>query len=79
MKMRAYVLIKTRIGEVLEVVHSLRDLEGVVSADMTLGSYDAIALLEGRTICDIGEIVAHTVQCTPGVVETVTCPICQKL
>jgi hypothetical protein len=34
---RAYILIKTRIGEIPEVVRFLRKSEGVISADMTFG------------------------------------------
>ena len=44
--MKAYVMIKIRAGEVKEVVHQLRKVQGVVEAHMTFGPYDAVAVIE---------------------------------
>jgi uncharacterized protein with GYD domain len=76
---RAYILIKTRIGEIPEVVRFLRKSEGVISADMTFGPYDVVAVVEAEDICEIAELVATTIQCTPGVVDTLTCPACTRV
>jgi uncharacterized protein with GYD domain len=76
---RAYVLIKTRVGEIPEVVRYLRKSEGIVSADMTFGPYNVVAVVEAEDICAVAELVATTIQCTPGVVETLTCPACTRV
>lgn len=71
--MKAYVLIKIRSGGVREVVKNLIRLEGVVEASMTFGPYDAVAVIKGGDINQLGEIIASGVQPIPGVLETYTC------
>jgi uncharacterized protein with GYD domain len=76
---KAYVLIKAHVGDIPEVVRFLRRSEGVVSADMTFGPYDVVAVVEAEDICAVAEVVATTIQCTPGVVDTLTCPACTRV
>jgi DNA-binding Lrp family transcriptional regulator len=71
--MRAFVLINVRTGEVREVVRQLRRVEGVVEATMTFGPYDAVAVVEGRDVQAVGQILASGIQPLPGVTETLTC------
>ena len=71
--MKAYVLIKVRAGEVPDVVKNLRTVEGVVEAHMTLGPYDAIAVIETADVAKLGAITARKVQPIPGVEQTLTC------
>jgi DNA-binding Lrp family transcriptional regulator len=71
--MQAYVLIKTRTGEVKDVVRQLRRVEGVSEANMTFGIYDAVAILKGDDVNHIGQILATNVQPIPGIVDTLTC------
>ncbi|HEX9838863.1 MAG TPA: Lrp/AsnC ligand binding domain-containing protein [Anaerolineales bacterium] len=71
--MKAYVLIKTRPGEVKEVVRQLRKTENVVEAHMTFGPYDAVAVLESSDLSGLGELIASAIQPVPGVEQTLTC------
>ncbi len=71
--MKAYIMIKIRAGEVKDVVHELRKLEGVVEAHMTFGPYDAVAVVETSDIARLGAITASQIQPIPGVEQTLTC------
>ena len=71
--MKAFVLIKVRAGEVPDVVRNLRNVEGVVEAHMTLGPYDAIAVVDVQDVARLGAITARMIQPIPGVEQTLTC------
>jgi DNA-binding Lrp family transcriptional regulator len=71
--MRAYVLVKVRAGEIKNVVSSLREIEGIVEANMTLGPYDAVAVVDVNDIATLGAITASRIQSIPGVDRTLTC------
>jgi DNA-binding Lrp family transcriptional regulator len=73
--MKAYILIKIRTGEIPDAISQLRSANGVVTADMTFGPYDAIALVESRDLNTLGQAVAREIQPVAGVVETLTCPV----
>ena len=70
---RAYVLIETEVGKVKKVVEAIRSSEGVVSVDVVTGPYDAIAIVEGETLADIGVLVTAQVHRISGISRTVTC------
>ena len=71
--MKAYILIKIRVGEVKQVVRQLRKTDGIVEANMTFGPYDAVAVLDRPDIASIGNLIATTIQPIPGVDQTLTC------
>ena len=71
--MKAYVLIKVRAGDVPEVIKNLRRVDGVVDANMTLGPYDAIAVVDVADVAMLGAITARKIQPIPGVEQTLTC------
>ncbi len=71
--MKAFVLIKVRAGDVPDVLKNLRAVEGVVEAHMTLGPYDAIAVVEVGDVAALGAITARKIQPIPGVEQTLTC------
>ena len=71
--MRAYIMIKIRVGEVKEVVHQLRKVDGVKEAHMTFGPYDAVAVVETADIARLGAMTASEIQPIPGVEQTLTC------
>ena len=71
--MRAFVLLNVRNGEVREVVGSLRRVRGVVSAHVTFGPYDAVAVIEAPDVRALGDLLAGEIQPVPGVEETLTC------
>ena len=73
MAAKAFVLIETMVGKSREVVAALRQLEGVKSVDMVTGPYDVIAIIEAKTLSDIGDIVTGKIHPIAGISRTVTC------
>lgn len=71
--MRAYVLVKATMGQVEDVAAAIRELSGVISADVTFGSYDIIVLAEVDSVRDLGLLVVRRTQSIPGVLSTHTC------
>ncbi len=71
--MKAYILIKTRAGEIQDVVKSLSKLEGVTEAHMTFGPFDVVAEVETPDIARLGTLTALRIQPIPGVEQTLTC------
>ena len=71
--MKAYILVKIRVGEVNEVVRPLRRIDGIVEANMTFGPYDAAAVLDGSDIASIGNLIATAIQPIPGFDQTLPC------
>ena len=73
MAARAYILIETVAGKTKDVVNNLRQVEGVRAIDAVTGPYDVIAVIEGKTLNDIGDLVTGRIHPTPGISRTVTC------
>jgi DNA-binding Lrp family transcriptional regulator len=73
MTAKAYVLIETQVGKTKQVVEAIGRLQGVVSVDSVTGSYDAIAIVQGETLNDIGELIVSKVHPVAGISRTVTC------
>ena len=73
MTAKAYVLIGTQGGKTKEVVEAIRKLRGVVSVDAVTGPYDAIAVIVGETLNDIGDVIVSKVPPVTGVTRTVIC------
>jgi DNA-binding Lrp family transcriptional regulator len=73
MTVKAYVLIETQVGKTKEVVETIRKLEGVASVDVVTGPYDAIAVVQGETLNDIGDLIVAKVHPVAGISRTVTC------
>jgi len=70
---KAFVLIETEAGKTSEVVTTLRQTEGVKTADSVTGPYDVIAVVEGERLDEIGNIVTEKIQRVPGVTRIITC------
>jgi len=73
MTTKAYVLIETVVGRNKEVVDVLRQVEGVKSVDLVTGVYDAIAIIEAKSLSDVGDIVTGKIHPIAGISRTVTC------
>ena len=73
MAARAFVLIETAVGRSREVVSAIRELKGVASVDTVTGPYDIIAIIQGETLNDIGDLVTGKIHPIPGISRTVTC------
>jgi len=72
---KAYVLIKTRVGETGSVRDHLARHEHISFADVIIGPYDVIALVEADDLDSIGTVVMRFVHELVGVETTVTCPV----
>lgn len=73
MAAKAFVLIETMVGRNKEVVAALRQLQGLKSVDTVTGPYDVIAIIEGETLNDIGDLVTGKIHPVAGISRTVTC------
>ncbi len=73
MSTKAFILIETKADKRNEVVTTLRQTEGVKTADSVTGPYDVIAVVEGERLDEIGNIVTGKIQRVPGVSRIVTC------
>ncbi len=73
MAAKAFVLIETNVGKTKEVVAAIQLLKGVVSVDMVTGPYDIIAVVEGQSLNNIGDLVTGKIHPIPGIARTVTC------
>lgn len=70
---KAFVLIETAVGRTKEVTSAIKQLEGVKSVDGVTGPYDIIAIIEGKTLNDIGDLVTGKIHPIAGISRTVTC------
>jgi len=70
---KAFVLIETVVGRNKEVTATLRQLKGIKSVDTVTGPYDIIAIIEGESLNDIGDMVTEKIHPIAGISRTVTC------
>lgn len=73
MTVKAYVLIETEVGRTKDVVEAVHGLEGVISVDVVTGPYDAIAIVRGETLNEVGALITARVHPITGITRTVTC------
>lgn len=73
MAAKAFILIETAVGKNKEVVSLLGKLEGVNSVDTVTGPYDIIAVVEGESLNEIGDLITGKIHPIPGINRTVTC------
>jgi DNA-binding Lrp family transcriptional regulator len=73
MAAKAFVLIETAVGRNKEVATALKQLKGVKSVDTVTGPYDIIAIIEGESLNDIGDLVTGNIHPIAGISRTVTC------
>lgn len=71
----AYVLIQTDMDKATKVAESIRQIEGIVFADIVTGPYDIIAKADAESMDNLGRMVVQRVQMSPGVNRTLTCPV----
>ncbi len=71
--MKAYVLVSSQTMDTADVVEMMRKVKGVVSAEMTFGPYDALAIAEASDLDALGHIIVREIRTPPGVLDTITC------
>lgn len=70
---KAFVLIETAVGRSRDVANALKQMSGVQSVDQVTGPYDVIAIIEGQSLTDIGDLVTSKIHPVAGISRTVTC------
>ena len=75
MAVSAYVLIQIEMGKAGGVASSIRDIDGVDSAEIATGPYDIIARASADTMDDLGRMVVGKIEMVDGITRTLTCPI----
>ncbi len=73
MSAKAFVLVEVAVGKTKEVANSLSKLKGVKTVNAVTGPYDIIAVVEGETLNEIGDLVTSKVHPIAGISRTVTC------
>ena len=73
MTAKAFVLIETAVGRNKDVAAALKHLRGAISVDTVTGPYDVIAIIEGETLNDIGDLVTDKIHPIEGISRTITC------
>jgi DNA-binding Lrp family transcriptional regulator len=75
--MKAYVLIESAAGKTRGVKKELGKIKPgkcrILSLDGVTGPYDYIAVVEGPTLDDIGQLVTESIGVIDGVTRTTTC------
>jgi len=75
--MKAYVLVETNAGRTKAVKKALGKLKPgkcrIHSLDAVTGPFDYIAVLQGPTLDDIGQLVTEGIGSIEGVTRTTTC------
>ncbi len=71
-QVRGYLLIQTQMGKAKPVAEAIRKLPGVESVDTVSGSWDAIAMVKGDSIEQIGQLVTGKIRNIEGVQRTLT-------
>ena len=73
MDAKGFVLIETAVGKSKEVVKTSGKIQGVTSVDAVTGIYDVIAVIQGESLEEIGNLVTDKVHPISGITRTVTC------
>jgi DNA-binding Lrp family transcriptional regulator len=75
--MKAYVLVETNAGKTKGVKKALGKLKPgkcrIESLDVVTGPFDYIAVVQGPTLDDIGQLVTEGIGAIEGVTRTTTC------
>jgi DNA-binding Lrp family transcriptional regulator len=75
--MKAYVLVETNAGKTKSVKRALVKLKPgkcrIESLDVVTGPFDYIAVVQGPTLDDIGQLVTEGIGAIEGVTRTTTC------
>lgn len=69
---RVYLKVSTALGKERAVRDALRRIPGVKSADLVTGEEDIIAVLEGKDLEDVTQVILKKVRGIRGVVHTTT-------
>lgn len=71
----AFVLVKSRMGHEMEVMHDLLKIEGIKEAMGTYGQYDIFVKVQVPTRVEVERIITKEIRKIPNVVSTTTLPV----
>lgn len=57
MTVNAFVLIEAEVGKTGEIIHSAKKFNGVKSADLVVGPYDVVVVVEVADLDALGALV----------------------
>ncbi len=75
MNVQAYILVQTEVGTSVNVVSTIKEMPGVLSAEDVTGPYDVIVRAEAETMDALGRDVLTSIQQVSGITRTLTCPV----
>lgn len=70
---RAYILIETTPGAILDAVVMLRELDEIEVVDTLTGPHDIVAVVDAIGMESLGDLLAEKIATIPGVAKTTTC------
>lgn len=71
----AFVLVKSKMGHEMEVMHDLLKIDGVKEAMGTYGQYDVFVKVQVPTRDEVERIITREIRKIPNVVSTTTLPV----
>lgn len=72
---QAYILVQTEVGTSVDVVNTIKEIPGVLSAEDVTGPYDVIVRAESASMDDFGRDILNSIQQVSGITRTLTCPV----
>lgn len=75
MTVQAYILVQTEVGTSVDVVNTIKEIPGVLSAEDVTGPYDVIVRAESASMDDFGRDILNSIQQVSGITRTLTCPV----
>jgi len=76
---KAYILMKSELGEQSEVYTKILKIKGVKSANTVIGPYDLIIFIESADLDTLGRTVISKIQNLKGVKDTTTCVVIEPI
>ena len=72
---KAFLLIQSVAGKSNVVVAAIKQLgeKEIKSIDSVTGPYDVIAVIEGETLLEIGDLVTSKINSIPSISRVITC------
>ena len=74
----AYILIEALPGKALDLVNTVKSVEGVKTVHLVTGPYDVIAFVEASDLKSLGELIVKKIQASGCVARTLTCITVEK-
>jgi DNA-binding Lrp family transcriptional regulator len=72
---QAYILVQTEVGTSVNVVSTINEIPGVISAEDVTGPYDVIVRAEAESMDALGRDILTSIQQVSGITRTLTCPV----